>query len=56
MFCPSLGSKQTQPGSALALPAAFADIKYPHKPICIFWLDAALKRFLRGLPHGVSGG
>jgi hypothetical protein len=26
MFCPRSGTKQAQPGSALALPVAFADI------------------------------
>ena len=39
MFCPGSGTEQAQPGSALALPAAFADINI-HKPICILLVRA----------------
>jgi hypothetical protein len=37
MFCRGSGTKQTQPGSALALPAAFADINI-HTSRSVYYL------------------
>jgi hypothetical protein len=38
MFCPGSGTKRAQPGSALALPAAFADINTRKKRSVYYWL------------------
>jgi hypothetical protein len=38
MFCPGSGTKQAQPGSALALQAAFADINI-HKSRSVYYVS-----------------
>jgi hypothetical protein len=38
MFCPGSGTKQAQPGSALALQAAFADINIAKGSSVYYWL------------------
>jgi hypothetical protein len=39
MFCPGSGTKQAQPGSALALPVVFADINFHTSRSVYYWLN-----------------